>query len=580
MLDSPVDEIKSRLNVLDLVAGYVQLKKAGANYKGLCPFHNERTPSLVVTPAKQMWYCFGCNLGGDIFAFVKQIENVDFPQALKILADRTGVELKRPTSEQIRLGEKKQVLHEINAAATQYFVKVLWESTAAQAALDYLRQRGLNDQTIKFWQLGWAPDDFHYLENYLAKSFAKPDIELAGLIIKSDKSITHNLQPITYFDRFRGRIMFPIVDDQGYHVGFTGRLLREKEGVGKYVNSPETPVYNKSKVIFGYFAGKRAIIKAGQVIVVEGQMDVIASHQAGIANTVASSGTAFTLDQMKELGRHAREFVFAFDSDRAGSAATETVVNLAKQYQIMIKLAELGEFKDPAEAIQRGAHIWKDIVSQAPHFVEYFFHRALRELDPASAEGVQKIRDKLIPLISYVDSEVLRSFYVRKLAQVLGVTEPSVLADLRKLQRPKLAELSPPPAVAKKTRLERLQEQVLGLALLLKHNQALAQFKPADFGAYEKIYTSIITAAPDPAVAEQIKLLQFAAQTDIEEQNLDPAAVLKDGMRELKLFLVKREMETLAGQLKSAEANRDKALAQQLSAAYVALANKVGELKN
>src|SRR3989344_8835095 len=182
MFDSPIDEIKSKLSITDVIQDFVQLKKSGTNYKGLCPFHGEKTPSLMVSPGKQIWHCFGCGLGGDIFEFIKQIENVEFAESLKILADRAGVELKKPTVQQIQTDKKKDVLYEINSASAKYFAKVLWESQAGSEALEYLRKRGLTDQTIKNWQLGYAPDDFHYLENFLAKSFDKKDIEAAGLI--------------------------------------------------------------------------------------------------------------------------------------------------------------------------------------------------------------------------------------------------------------------------------------------------------------------------------------------------------------------------------------------------------------
>ncbi|HYE22459.1 MAG TPA: CHC2 zinc finger domain-containing protein, partial [Verrucomicrobiae bacterium] len=235
-MESQVEEIKSRLNITEVLADYIQLRKAGVNFKAVCPFHSEKTPSFVVSPVKQIWHCFGCGLGGDIFEFIKNVENVEFAQALKILADRAGVELKKQTAYEVGLSDKKNLLVEINEAASVYFEKVLWDSKAGSEALDYLRKRGLSDKTIKLWHLGFAPDDFHYLENFLAKKFKKADIVTAGLIVKKDDG--------TFFDRFRGRIMFPIANAQGDVVGFTGRILKDKENTGKYVNSPETPVYN------------------------------------------------------------------------------------------------------------------------------------------------------------------------------------------------------------------------------------------------------------------------------------------------------------------------------------------------
>src|SRR6185436_409203 len=303
--NSPIEEIKSKLTILEVIGDFVQLKKAGSNYKGVCPFHSEKSASFMVSPSKGIWHCFGCGLGGDIFEFIKQTENVEFRDALKILADRAGVELKKPTQEQIEVGQKKDVLYEINSTAAKYFAKVLWESNAGSEALSYLRKRGLSDQTIKNWQLGYAPDDYHYLENYLAKTFDKKDIELAGLIIKSDKDAG-------YFDRFHDRVMFPIVNVHGQVVGFTGRLLHDKPNTGKYVNSPETPIYNKSQVVFGLYQAKNAIRKADRAIVVEGNMDVIACHQVTFSQTVATSGTALTPDQLVIIQRFTNNLIFAF----------------------------------------------------------------------------------------------------------------------------------------------------------------------------------------------------------------------------------------------------------------------------
>src|SRR3989344_3767365 len=263
MFDSPIQEIKDRLPIFGIVQDFVQLRKAGTNYKGICPFHSEKSPSFMVSPSKQIWHCFGCGLGGDIFEFIKLMEHVEFPEALKILADRAGVELKKPTPEQIQIGKTKDVLYEINKKAAEYFAKVLWESNAGSEALAYLRQRGLSDPTIKNWQLGFAPDDFHYLENYLAKSFDRKDIEQAGLIIKSEKDSG-------YFDRFHDRVMFPIANLHGQVVGFTGRLLHDKPNTGKYVNSPETPIYNKSQIIYGLHQAKQAIRKQDRAVLVEG----------------------------------------------------------------------------------------------------------------------------------------------------------------------------------------------------------------------------------------------------------------------------------------------------------------------
>lgn len=412
----------------------------------------------------------------------------------------------------------------------------------------------------------------------MAKSFDKKDIELAGLIIKKDLPAGRQATA-EYFDRFRGRIMFPILDAKGRHVGFTGRILKPQDNVGKYVNSPETPVYSKSKIIYGYFAAKRSIIKEQKVIIVEGQMDVITSHQAGFANTVASSGTAFTLDQIMELGKHAKEFVFALDSDKAGTMATTALLNTAKQYSIIIKIAELGEYKDPDEAIKKGMHVWKDIIEKAPHFVEYFFHKALKEFSISEADGVQKIKDLLLPLINSVDSSILRSHYCRKLASALGVAEASVTAELQKLGKPEFKQL-PKEEYRKKDRLEWLQERLLGLVIRLKDKAVLSQFEPSDFGAYANVYTSIYTSAQSPELKTAFDLLEFGVQTEIEAQGLDAKAELASAARELKRVLLKQQMEKVSAELKSAEQQKDQQTVRKLSEEYVGLSKKISQLQS
>ncbi|MEO8065548.1 MAG: DNA primase [Candidatus Doudnabacteria bacterium] len=559
MFDSPIDEIKSRLSITEVLSDYIQVKKAGTNFKAVCPFHSEKTASFMISPSKQIWHCFGCGLGGDIFEFIKLIENVEFPEALRILASRAGVELKKPTVEQIQAGEKKDILYEINQQAAKYFAKVLWDSNAGSEALGYLRKRGLTDQTIKNWQLGFAPDDFHYLENFLSKSFDKKDIEAAGLIIKSDRN-THpsSLGAQTYFDRFHDRVMFPIVSLHGQVVGFTGRLLHDKPNTGKYVNSPETPIYNKSQVIYGLYQGRNLIRKENRAIVVEGNMDVIACHQVGFVQTVATSGTALTDQQLTILQRFTDNLIFAFDSDAAGSTATKRALELALNQGFNVKIADLGSAKDPDELIKRGIGLWQKAVEGAGNFVDYFFDRIFGQFDATKVDDKRQITKELAPLIYRVSDPVTKAHYVRKLATGINVAENSIWDIINRLALPK-----PPggnkgkePGV-RKTRREILTDQLLGLSLLLSDYRYLKELGLAEPSDDKK------------------EFLKFAAEVDMREQGLDSKLELPKIAAALKQMTIHQRMMELSEKIKNAEQNKNKGLIDDLSKEYVTLSQQV-----
>ncbi len=557
MLDSPIEEIKSRLNIVDVVQDFVQLKKAGTNYKGLCPFHSEKTGSFMVSPTKQIWRCFGCGLGGDVFEFIKQIENIEFAEALKILADRAGVELKKPTFEQIQGDKKKEVLFEINAAAAKYFEKVLWESNAGAEALDYLRRRGLTDPTIRKWQLGYAPDDFHYLENFLAKAFDKRDIEQAGLIIKSDRDAG-------YFDRFHDRVMFPIINLHGQTVGFTGRLLHDKPNTGKYVNSPETPIYNKSHVIYGLYAGKQAIRKGDRAILVEGNMDVIACHQVGFDQAVATSGTALTQDQLNTLKRFTENLVFAFDTDAAGSTATKRALELALNSGFNVKIANLGTAKDPDELIKKGIGLWQKAIDGAGNFLDFILESLLKTNNPETPEGITKIESEIIPLIGYVSNPVVKAHYVRKVASALNVPEKTLYERLSSAKKPLIKPLTHAVTV-KKDRRQILEENFLGLILITKQKSLLADLEPEDFSAeHREIFQMFQTGEIDadrlpkqfPQFKQQFDLLEFAATEEPDGAVQNPKLKLAETAKSFLELVYKERLERYQREYKAADPSR------------------------
>lgn len=577
MFDSPIEEIKSRLSITDVLGEYIELKKAGTNYKAVCPFHSEKTPSFMVSPAKQVWHCFGCGLGGDIFEFVKQIENIEFSEALKTLAHRAGVVLRQPTEEQIKQVERKDVLIGINLAAAQYFAHVLWESNAGAEALDYLRRRGLSDQTIKNWMLGYAPDDFHYLENYLSKKFDKKDIVDAGLIIKSDRDNS-------YFDRFHDRVMFPIVNLHGQTVGFTGRLLHDKPNTGKYVNSPETLVYNKGQVIFGLYQARNAIRKEDRAVLVEGNMDVISAHQAGSFQAVATSGTALSSEQLNILSRFTQNLVFAFDSDSAGNIAARRALEMALNAGFNVKIIDLAGAKDPDELIKRGINVWLKAVESAGNFIDYFFVQSMKQHDPLSVEGKREIAKDLAPLIYRITDPITRSHYIRKLSQALNVAESAILDIMNRLSLPKPLKTALK-GEKRKNRVETLEEKLLGLSLLLKLNKyvegPVSDFHPS----LQELATVMLTesdptqiAQKKPELQSQIQLLTFVAETENKEQELESLSELEKTARELKRERTKARMQLIPDLIKAAEQANDLTKASELAQEHINLTQQLNKL--
>src|SRR3989344_512471 len=564
MLDSPIEEIKSRLSITEVLGDFIQLKKAGVNYKAVCPFHSEKTPSFVVSPAKQVWHCFGCGLGGDIFEFIKQIENVEFGEALRILATRAGVELKKPTAEQIQVAEKKDVLYEINQQAANYFAKVLWESNAGKEALEYLRKRGLTDQTIKNWQLGFAPDDFHYVENFLAKGFDKKDIETAGLIIKSDRDTG-------YFDRFHDRIMFPILNLHGQVVGFTGRLLHDKPSTGKYINSPETPVYNKAQVIYGLYQARNAIRKENRAILMEGNMDVITAHQAGSIQAVATSGTALSAEQLNILTRFTENLIFAFDSDTAGNTAARRALEMALGAGFNVKIINLAGAKDPDELIKRGITAWQKAVDSAGSFMDYFFDQAIKSGDPASVDSKRDITKELAPLIYRITDPITKAHYIRKLSGAINVAESAIWDIINRLSLPKPLKTALK-AEKQKNRVEMLEDRLLGLALVLKDNKIFEGLTEADFTKDHQALVAVMKTEADaakiilanPTLKDQIELLTFVAETDVREEEVEPKIELQNTVSEFKNERKKIQMQIWTDELKAAEQSGDKAQAEVL----------------
>ena len=388
-----VEEVKNKIDIVELIGGYLTLKKAGVNYKGLCPFHSEKTPSFMVSPERQSFKCFGCGKGGDVFTFIEEIEGMDFYDSLKLLAARAGVELKKRQTfsyggKDIEPSEKTKIF-EINELSAKLYHKILADHPKADHARKYLKNRGISDESIKNFQLGYAPKSWDLLIKFLAKKgYSEKEIYKAGLLVFGEKG--------KYWDRFRGRIMFPISNISGQIVAFTGRVLEDDPKAAKYVNSAESPIYIKGKTIYGLDLARIEIRSQGYAVMVEGNMDVIACHQAGFKNVVAVSGTALTADQLKILARYSPDVYFCFDSDSAGKTALKRAITLAVENDINAKVLTLPGFKDPDDAIKSDPKNWQQGIKSAKPALEYWIDSLVLEHGASDVGEKKKISKRFL----------------------------------------------------------------------------------------------------------------------------------------------------------------------------------------
>jgi len=425
MSDSQIEEIKNRLNVLDVVGSYVKLTKTGVNYRGVCPFHAEKGPSFFVSPSRQMWHCFGCGVGGSVFDFIMKIEGIEFGDALRILAEKAGVELKR---ENPQLRTERQRLHEICELSCSFFEKQLEAGEWGNKAKEYLLNRGIKAETIKKWRLGYSPDTWQGLSDYLVgRGYNRQEIMNAGLAVKSEKGG----QP---YDRFRGRIIFPIFDVNSQVIGFGARIFKEadKKETAKYINTPQTMLYDKSNVLYGINNAKLAIRKNNQCVLTEGYTDAIMCHQAGFENTVAVSGTALTANHLNILKRYTDNLLLSFDMDVAGDNATKRGINLAENQGFNIKIIDTySNAKDPAEIILENPENWENSVKNARGIMDYYFDTAFSHFDKKTSQGRKGIENIILPAIKRLPNKIEQSLWVQKLAQKLEVREDAIIEELK-----------------------------------------------------------------------------------------------------------------------------------------------------
>jgi DNA primase len=473
------ERIRAASDIVEIIGGYIPLKKNGANFTALCPFHREKTPSFNVNPQKQIFHCFGCHKGGDVFTFVKEYENIGFMDALRRLAERAKIPLEfdqNPAAEQNR--HLKDELLEIHEQITVRWQSALDNEAAGQVARDYLNKRGVGAAAVKLFRLGAAPDAWDDTVNWAkSKGHDLALVEKAGLIIKKEGSDR-------YYDRFRGRLIFPIADEQGRVIGFSGRILAGDEKTAKYVNSPETAIFTKSKVFFGLHKSKRALLDAGYAVVCEGQLDLIACFMAGVENVVAPLGTAFTEQHARLLKRYVEEVVLCFDSDEAGQKAAVRSLDHLLASGLAVRVALVPAPDDPDSFIKtRGGEAFRQLIAAAEDFFDYYLSRLCRQNEVNSDKGRLAILREMAGAVHKTGSAVLEDKYAQKTALRLGVATEAVRAEFKKLGKAKAAmapapspEAEEPPPDASFEELELpppSDKEFWLLKLLLRHDELM-----------------------------------------------------------------------------------------------------------
>jgi len=581
MLNSPIDEIKNRLDIVEVIGSYIKLQKAGVNFRAICPFHSEKKPSFFVSPARQIWHCFGCNFGGNIFRFIMQIEGVEFGDALRILAQRAGVELKRQTPEYAKLRSERERLYEICELATKFFEKQLEGSAVGKEAKKYLLDRGITEESIKKWRLGYSPDVWQGLSDFLtSQSYKKEEIEKAGLALTSEQG--------SFYDRFRGRIIFPIFDLNSQVIGFGGRIFKEKDKaeIAKYVNTPSTLLYDKSRVLYGLDRAKLEIRRRDACVLVEGYTDVIMSHQAGIFNVVATSGTALSPYQLKFLKRYSENLILGFDMDVAGDSATKRGIDLAQNQGFNIKIVRLQAGKDAADIISKNPKDWETALAEAKSILEFYFETAFFAKNPKTPEGKKEISKILFPVLKRIPNQIEKSFWLQKLSKNLEVREEDLREELKKA---KLVEeiygLEPEELVAlpQKSRRELLEERLMVIVLKSgnKNLNLIEEKKNSYFSPKTQEILTNFKKDPNfpseklsPDVQNYFSYLSLKAEVEeIEEKDIE--SEIKICLKEIQSLEIKNKLDQISKGIKKAEEEKDLKKIEELTQEFNQLAKEI-----
>lgn len=607
---SPLEEIKNKLDIVEVIGQYIKLTKAGANYKALCPFHKEKTPSFYVSPARQIWHCFGCGAGGDVVGFVMKIENLEFKEALKILAEKAGVKL---TFESPEIVSKKQKLIEIHKLATEYYHQNLLKN---EEVINYLKERGLTIETIKEFKLGFALDEWRSLTGFLIKKgFSPKEIVEAGLAISkketpeiSDK-VKIELKEQDIYDRFRSRIMFPIEDLSLNVIAYTARIFQGKtplktikniEEVGKYVNSPQTLIYDKSRVLYGLSRSKKYLTLEDSTILVEGTMDFLSGWQAGIKNIAATCGTSLTHFHLDNLKKYNKNLILAFDMDEAGMKANERAIDLGLEKEFQIKILKLLKGKDLADYLKeiKDKKEIDNLIKNTQPIMEFYFERAMSLADKNNLEGKKIIASYFLPQIKKLKNALDKAYWLEKTAQALDINTQVLEDELNKISKTEKKNLviDENESISASLSSLNLQNRKIIIAERLlsfwtKYPELKEKFLPfIEFfplqyfkiiEALKKINEDnkeVVQAELEEDILNQLKILSLRA--DYEEDLLSQYNVTKEieiekGLNELKKEAIKEQLNSLEKEILEAEKNNDKTKVNSLMAKFKSLSQKL-----
>ncbi len=456
-----VAQVREKIDLAALISEYVPLKKAGRNFKSPCPFHTEKSPSFVVSPERQIWHCFGCGKGGDCYTFLMEYERLEFPEALRMLAKRVGVELTN-RGKRSETTSQKERLYQANSLAKEFYHYVLMQHKVGEKAREYLRNRGITEAVMKTFMLGFSPSNGRALSEYLVgkKGFSNEEIVAAGLAYQRGPKPQ---------DFFWGRLMFPLIDHRDNVVGFSGRILDNNDKTSKYINTRETLIYHKGEHFYGLSVTKDAIRRTDQAIIVEGEFDVISCFENGISNVVGVKGTALTENQVNLLARFAQKITFCFDGDKAGQEAIKRSLAVVEKKNITPTVIEIPGGKDPDEALKNEPGLFKKAVKEESGVYDFLFKKTFAAFDNESAEGKKQISDALLPFLVEIKNEIIKEHFLRKLSSDLGTSYESIIKELNRMRRneaPRVEKVEEPKS--RKNKEEVLEEYLF--ALIIQHS--------------------------------------------------------------------------------------------------------------
>ena len=537
MSNNQIEEVKNKTDIVSLISEYIEVKKAGRNYKANCPFHGEKTPSFMITPELQMYKCFGCSRHGDCFTFLEEHEGMEFSEALKYLAEKAGVTLTLVKNEE---SSEKEKIIEINKSALNFYNYALHDHPQGKRVLEYLKAtRGLSDESIKRFKIGYSPESYDALANYLIqkKKLNINDLEKAGLLVGRG------------IDRFRGRVIFPLTDHRENIVGFAGRILPwAMQDMAKYINSPDTPAYHKSHILYGMDITKSEIRDKKYAVIVEGELDMISSYQAGIRNVIAIKGSALTEDQLRLIARFCKKIVLCLDSDFAGDEATKRGAIMAVNMDFEVKVAHIKNYKDPDEAARGNPESYKKDIDEAASLWEFLINQIFSKYDSGTGSGKASISKEIIPLLRLIQDKIVQSFYIENVARKLSVPTEAVLEEIAKISIPNKNNSK----ISEYKNVDKNRRQLLEEKLLVNSVEKI-----------DLIPVDLITSEFIKKIINYLSKNKFPLPKELEEGYAEMVLANSDNenvdliIKELKTLQIKEKLEEIGKRIKKEEGNED-----------------------